>query len=95
MTDSLPRLLTIDQLADQLGITQRHVRRLVAERRIPYVKVGRLIRFDPVDIFGWLDLARHAPATCPPSRPLDAIRHSNVSHSGAARLDRGPEAVGR
>jgi hypothetical protein len=26
------------------------VRRLVAERRIPYVKVGRFVRFDPADV---------------------------------------------
>jgi hypothetical protein len=27
----------------------------VHERRIPVVRVGRLIRFDPVDIAAWLD----------------------------------------
>ena len=34
MLDSLPQLLTINQLADRLGSTPRHVRRLVAERPI-------------------------------------------------------------
>jgi excisionase family DNA binding protein len=60
MTDisTVPRLLTIDQLAECLGITVRHVRRLVAERRVPYVKVGRLVRFDPDSIKEWLDRAR-------------------------------------
>ena len=32
-TDTLPQLLTIDQLADRLGISIRHVRRLIAESR--------------------------------------------------------------
>jgi excisionase family DNA binding protein len=27
----------------------------VQERRIPVVRVGRLIRFDPVDLDAWLD----------------------------------------
>ncbi|HWG75149.1 MAG TPA: helix-turn-helix domain-containing protein [Acidimicrobiales bacterium] len=58
-TDPLPHLLTIDQVADQLGITIRHVRRLVAERRVPFLKVGGLVRFDPTDIAAWLDDARH------------------------------------
>jgi len=49
-TETVPRLLTIDQLAEQLGITTRHVRRLVAERRVPYVKVGWLVRFDPDEV---------------------------------------------
>ena len=49
MTDlsTIPQLLTIDQLAERLGITVRHVRRLVAEKRVPYLKVGKLVRFDP------------------------------------------------
>jgi len=33
--ETVPHLLTIDQLAEHLGITTRHVRRLIAERRIP------------------------------------------------------------
>ena len=44
----LPRLLSIDQLADHLGVTPRHVRRLIAERRVPFLRVGRFVRFDPL-----------------------------------------------
>jgi excisionase family DNA binding protein len=54
----LPKLFDITRLADHLGVTPRHVRRLIAERRIPYLKVGRLIRFDPDEIAEWLDSAR-------------------------------------
>jgi excisionase family DNA binding protein len=39
----------------------RYVRRLVAERRIPYVKFGHLLRFDPVDLEEWIDAARVGP----------------------------------
>jgi excisionase family DNA binding protein len=53
-----PSLVNIDAVADRLGITVRHVRRLVAERRIPYVKVGHLVRFDPAEISAWIDAAR-------------------------------------
>ena len=48
------------QLADQLATSIRHIRRLVAERRVPYVKVGRLVRFDPTEITAWLDSNRHS-----------------------------------
>jgi excisionase family DNA binding protein len=54
--------MTIDQLAERLGITVRHVRRLVAERRVPYLKVGRLVRFDPEAINAWLDTTRFEAA---------------------------------
>jgi len=52
--DTLPQLLTIDQLVDRLGTSTRHIRRLIAERRIPYLKVGKLVRFDPDEINEWL-----------------------------------------
>ncbi|HET9060021.1 MAG TPA: helix-turn-helix domain-containing protein [Acidimicrobiales bacterium] len=56
--NSLPRLLTIDELAERLGVTVRHVRRLVAEKRVPYLKWRHFIRFDPEEIRVWLDSAR-------------------------------------
>ena len=42
----------------QLGVNERHIRRLVHERRIPFVKWGHLLRFDPQEIDAWLDAAR-------------------------------------
>jgi excisionase family DNA binding protein len=44
----------INELADHLGVGVRHVRQLVAERRIPYKKWGNLLRFDPDEVAGWL-----------------------------------------
>jgi excisionase family DNA binding protein len=60
MTDIsiIPQLLIIDQVAERPGITVRHVRRRVAERRLPYYKVGRLVRFDPAEIAQWLQTRR-------------------------------------
>lgn len=53
----LARLLTIEEVAETLGVTVRHVRRLVFERRIPYLKWGHLLRFEPGDLRRWLDAA--------------------------------------
>ncbi|MEU1435020.1 excisionase family DNA-binding protein [Streptomyces sp. NPDC005786] len=41
MTD---RLLTVEEAAQLLGTTARFPRRLIAERRIVFVKVGRHVR---------------------------------------------------
>ena len=46
----MPNLIDLPAVADRLGVNHRFIRRLVAERRIPYLKVGRLLRFDPVEI---------------------------------------------
>lgn len=51
-------LVDIRGVADRLGVTERHIRRLVAERRIPYFKWGHLLRFDPAEIDEWLEDAR-------------------------------------
>ena len=47
--------LTIPQLADMLQITHRHIRRLIAEDRIPVTRVGGRIRFNRDRILDWLD----------------------------------------
>lgn len=52
--EPLPVLLDVDGVAGHLNITVRHVRRLVFERRIPYLKVGNLLRFDPDEIAVWV-----------------------------------------
>ncbi|GAA5705971.1 DNA-binding protein [Streptomyces avermitilis] len=38
------RYLTVAQVAELLGTTERFPRRLIAERRIVFVKVGRHVR---------------------------------------------------
>lgn len=51
-------LLDVDGVAEALGVTSRHIRRLVAERRIPFFKVGKFVRFDPGELDVWLDQQR-------------------------------------
>ena len=48
-------LWTMSETAEWLNVPERMVRRLVAERRIPFVKVGRYVRFRPEDVEGWRD----------------------------------------
>ena len=56
--NSHDQLWGIDAVARRLGVQVRHVRRLVHERRIPYIKWGHLLRFDPADVDTWIDAAR-------------------------------------
>lgn len=58
MPVSSSQLLTIEQVAEQFATSVRHIRRLVAEHRIPYLKVGWLVRFDAAEIGDWLDASR-------------------------------------
>jgi excisionase family DNA binding protein len=43
-------LLTPEEAADQLGTSIRFVRRLVAERRIPFFHIGKHVRFLSTDV---------------------------------------------
>ncbi len=52
------RLLDVDQIADRLGVTPRFIRRLVDERRIPFCKIGKFVRFDATEIAVWVDACR-------------------------------------
>ncbi|MEU0940512.1 excisionase family DNA-binding protein [Embleya sp. NBC_00888] len=47
------RLLTVPQTADRLNVGERFVRRLIAERRITFVRIGRHVRIptDAVEAF--------------------------------------------
>jgi len=58
---ALPVLVGIETLAEQLGVEVRFVRRLVAERRVPFVKVGRYVRFDVAEVASWIDERRVNP----------------------------------
>ena len=51
-------LLDPVEFADRLGVSVRYVRRLVAERRIEYVKIGHLVRFEPSQVDAWIKVNR-------------------------------------
>ena len=45
---------TIKDVAKELNCSIRLVQKLVAEDKIPYAKVGRLVRFSRLRIYDWL-----------------------------------------
>lgn len=51
-------LMDLPAVAERLGVNHRHIRRLVHERRIPFIKWGHLLRFDPDEIDAWIEQAR-------------------------------------
>ena len=52
---SRERLLTVGEAAERLGTSVRFPRRLIAERRIRYVKVGRHVRIPELAIERLID----------------------------------------
>lgn len=49
------RLLTVQQVAELLGTTVRFPRRLIEERRITFVKVGRHVRISESAVAAYIE----------------------------------------
>jgi excisionase family DNA binding protein len=52
------RLFTIGEVAQYTGLSVHTLYTMVSQRRIPYVKAGRLVKFDLKAIDTWID--RHS-----------------------------------
>ncbi|MFJ6636028.1 helix-turn-helix domain-containing protein [Streptomyces sp. NPDC091376] len=58
----MDRLLTVDQVAELLGTTVRFPRRLIEERRITFVKVGRHVRIPERAVMAYVEANTVAPS---------------------------------
>ena len=51
-------LLTIGQAGEYLGTGERFIRRLVAQRRIPYIKLGKYVRLQRSALDAFIEAGR-------------------------------------
>jgi len=58
---AVERMMTVDEAADRLGTSPRFIRRLVAERRIAFIKLGRHVRLSSTDIDAFIRAGRVEP----------------------------------
>jgi excisionase family DNA binding protein len=54
----MDKLLTVGEAAELLGTSVRFVRRLIAERRIAYIRVGRHVRIAEADLASFIAAGR-------------------------------------
>jgi excisionase family DNA binding protein len=55
---TLDRLLSVGEVAELLGTTERFPRRLIAERRIEFVKIGRYVRIRESALMAFIEAGR-------------------------------------
>jgi len=53
------QLLTVEQVAAQLGVSPKTVRRLM-RRGLPSIRFGRLVRFEQRDLLRWVEARKEA-----------------------------------
>ena len=61
MTNDNALLLKPEEAAKQLRITRSHIMRLVDERKIGFVKVGRYVRFTEINLRQYINEQSVAP----------------------------------
>lgn len=49
------RFLGIDELAEYLGVKTSTLYSWVYQRKVPYTKIGRLVKFDFIEIDKWIE----------------------------------------
>ncbi|MFC7381869.1 helix-turn-helix domain-containing protein [Sphaerisporangium rhizosphaerae] len=59
----MDQLLTVQEAADHLHTSVRFVRRLIAERRIEFVKIGRHVRIRESALIAYVVAGTVAPLT--------------------------------
>ena len=52
------QLMTVQQAGEYLGTGERFIRRLITERRIGYVKVGKYVRLERATLDAFVDEGR-------------------------------------
>lgn len=54
------RLLTVQQAAQRLNVSVRNIRHQIHQRRVPIVKIGRLVRIEEGELEAFIDRCRVA-----------------------------------
>jgi excisionase family DNA binding protein len=67
--NSADHLLTVAQVADLLGTSERFPRRLIAERRIRFIRVGRHVRIPESALSDFINAGTVEPAILTRYRP--------------------------
>ncbi|MFF8312726.1 helix-turn-helix domain-containing protein [Streptomyces lydicus] len=58
------RYLSVPEVAELLGTTERFPRRLIAERRITFVRVGRHVRIPESALLAFIEANTVQPVSC-------------------------------
>ncbi len=64
-------LLSVNKVAELLGVARATIYEWCSERQIPFIKIGRRTAFDPIEIRKWLDMRRKAEASNYSDHPVD------------------------
>jgi excisionase family DNA binding protein len=68
------QLLTVDMAAERLSTSARFIRRLIAERRIEFVRIGRHVRISESALAAFIEAGRIESMTAAKIRPAAGMK---------------------
>lgn len=86
--ESHQEALTVQEVAELLGVSDKHLYEMIADGRLPAFHVGRSVRLDPQDVADWLRTKRPVAAHTGKrkiSRVVKRVNHRQAGN-GSERL---------
>lgn len=59
--DTVPRMMTVANVAERLAVTERHIRQLLADGELPAYRIGRAVRIPEDALAEYLKARRLRP----------------------------------
>jgi excisionase family DNA binding protein len=81
----MEHLIDIAELERRTAIKQATLRKYVAQRKIPFVKIGRLVRFDLPEIEAWI-AERKVPVLKKGERPQENQESGQLDFQGTPEI---------
>jgi excisionase family DNA binding protein len=67
-------MVTVEELANLLSVSERHIYALVHDGQIPHLRIGTAVRFDPLVLCAWLERSEVSPLNVTPETVHGARR---------------------
>ena len=67
------QLWTVEQVAEFCQVKPSVVRYWIQQRQIPFLRLGKFVRFDPMEVRGWVGKRKHGVGSLDYARQLKEI----------------------
>jgi excisionase family DNA binding protein len=84
--ESREKALTVQEVAELLGVSDKHIYEMSADGTLPAFYVGRSVRLDPQDVADWLRKKGLIPAKRPAEGRSPKHRALNRSQNGDTKV---------
>src|SRR5947209_4620021 len=80
--ESRREALTVQEVAELLGVSDKHIYEMIADGRLPAFRVGRSVRLDPQDVADWLRAKRPVAANTGKQKTSRVVQRVNQRQAG-------------